>query len=656
MLAALLITALVVPASVSAASTSVGSGIPYERFMAFPSLAGLQGKGDDHHPFTHIRTDQVGRFVAFHSESSFLVPGDLNGQPDVFVRDLNDNSIQLVSRNTDGDAAGGDSSFPDISSDGRYLGFHSRAGDLVNDDDNNAWDVFLLDREEDDVRLVSHTPDGSPGDGDSFTGTVSDDGRFVAFTSWADDLTDDSAEAVARIYVADMQEDTVSLLVGPPSGGFGAPSFVPDISADGRFVAFETLSDRLDPSDNNQSWDVYVADRAGGELSDADASGSLTLVSSGSGTNLGSYRPRISATGRFVAFESYSDALVAGDSNGVVDVFRWDMTGNSILMASNSSPSPLPTAGATAASISSDGSVGAFQTDSDGETALDSNGLRDTYMVHLDTDEVTWTSDPAKTGGGSNDPSFPSVAGDGSSIAFESRTPMGDPDREDDDDWDPFVVTLGAGGSGATVAAVGATGPIETPKDAYLFGAAGSTRFADVVPGGFSDSGIGFLAANGITHGIAPHRYGPDETLTRAQLVVMLHRLAGSPASASTAIFSDVPRGSWYERAVNWATANDIVRGFPGQVFKPAQPATRAQIVVVLARMSHDDTSGLSASPFDDVERGSWYSDAVDWAFTTGIAGGTSPVAFSPHAVVTRAQAAAFLERYSTRSGWLPSR
>jgi len=653
-MAALLISALVAPAASSAAPAQLGSGIPYERFMAFPSLDGLQGKGDDHHPFTHTRTDQVGRFVAFHSESSFLVPGDLNGQPDVFVRDLSDNSIELVSRSMDGNAAGGDSSFPDISSDGRYLVFHSKADDLVDGDDNNAWDVFLLDREEDDITLVSHTPEGGSADGDSFTGTVSDDGRYVAFTSWANDLTDDPAEAVARIYVADMVNDTVSLLVSPPSGGFGAPSFVPDISADGRYVTFESLSDRLVVNDNNQSWDVYVADWAGADLSDTESTGGLTLISNGSGSTLGSFRPRISSTGRYIAFESYSDSLVPGDSNGVVDVFRWDNVGNSMVRVSHSAPSLSPVAGATAASISGDGSVIAFQTDSDGEAVSDINGLRDTYTVNLGTDDVTWTSDPARTGGGSNDPSFPSISGDGSSIAFESRTPKGNPNRKDDDDWDPFVVTLGA--AGGTVAAVGVTSSIETPGDAYLFGSSGAARFDDVGAGGFSDSGIGFLAINGITQGISYRKYGPDATLTRAQLVVMLHRLAGSPASAPQSVFADVPRASWYALAVDWATSRGIVKGLPGNVFGPDQPATRAQVVVMLGRMSRDDLGGLRPAPFGDVERGSWYADAVDWAFTTGIARGTAPDRFSPRAVTTRAQAAAFIERFSTMSGWLPSR
>jgi len=295
----------------------------------------------------------------------------------------------------------------------------------------------------------------------------------------------------------------------------------------------------------------------------------------------------------------------------------------------------------------------AFQSDSDRETAADSNGQRDTYTVDLSTDELTWTSDPAKTGGGSHDPSFPSIAGDGSSIAFESRTPKGDPDREDDDDWDPFVVTLGAGG---TVAAVGVTSAIEIPGDAYLFGSSGAARFDDVGAGGFSDSGIGFLAINGITQGISYRKYGPDATLTRAQLVVMLHRLAGSPASAPQSVFADVPRVSWYARAVDWATSSGIVKGLPGNVFGPDQPATRAQVVVMLGRMSRDELGGLRPAPFVDVERGSWCADAVDWAFTTGIARGTAPGRFSPRAVTTRAQAAAFIERFSTLSGWLPSR
>ncbi|MEM8705293.1 MAG: S-layer homology domain-containing protein [Actinomycetota bacterium] len=588
--------------------------------------------------FTNVRLNRSGRWAVFHSPASFLVPGDLNGESDVFLHDLDNDVITLVSESVSGGAAGADSSFPDVSANGRYVVYHSLADDLVPGDTNGTWDVFLWDRDTGQTTLVSKNLAGVPGDDRSYTGSVSNNGRYVTFVSFADNLTGDPADTVARIFLADLQTGTVELVVEAPEGGFGADSFVPHISGNGRFVAFESRA-AIDPGDDNGTWDVYLH-----ELE----TDTTTWVTADGGRSFGSYQPRMSENGRYVVFESYSDALTDDDDNGVVDVFRYTRTTGEMERVSQSPTSGVPDAGARTASISADGSRVAYQTGSDGEIAADANGFDDTIVRDLETGDVWWVSDPTITAGLSLEAQYPSISGNGERVAFESideRLTDGDGNRF----WDPYVVDLTSG----TIASVAdPDGPGDT-DEAFVWSGLGSATFDDVEANTYYDVGVGFLQANGVTTGVTETEYGPELPLTRAQIVTMLYRFNGRPDVERETPFVDVPDAAYFADAVAWAHAEGIVKGTGPDRFSPMAQVTRAQFATMLHRATGDDDD-RERTPFLDIPEGSWFDEPVRWMFAEGITTGVSPDQFDPSGRVTRGQAATFLERFARNADWTP--
>jgi Tol biopolymer transport system component len=139
--------------------------------------------------FTTFSVSSNGQFVAFYSDADNLVAGDTNGFRDVFVRDLVAGTNYLVSVNTNGTAGDCLSTDPAISGDGRYVAFTSSADNLVAGDTNNAQDVFVRDLLAGTTTLVSVSTDGiDPGNSDSYSPVISANGRYVLFRSKASNL------------------------------------------------------------------------------------------------------------------------------------------------------------------------------------------------------------------------------------------------------------------------------------------------------------------------------------------------------------------------------------------------------------------------------------------------------------------------------------
>jgi len=150
---------------------------------------GTQGNGDS--AWNTPRFSSNGRYVVFNSTASNLVPGDTNGADDVFVYDRQGNQISRVSVSSEGAQGNYGSGGPSISEDGRYVAFHSLSSNLVNDDTNNNFDVFVHDRQTGQTTRVSIASDGAQGIGyygSSLWPSISADGRYVAFTSRAYNL------------------------------------------------------------------------------------------------------------------------------------------------------------------------------------------------------------------------------------------------------------------------------------------------------------------------------------------------------------------------------------------------------------------------------------------------------------------------------------
>ncbi len=272
-----------------------------------------------------------GRYVAFHSRASNLVAGDVNDEDDIFVHDNYSGVTVLVSVSSSGGQGNGDSRDPSISADGRFVSFRSNATNLVAGDGNGTFDIFVHDRDADEngvfddaggilTERVSLDSAEVEANGSSYSSSVSADGRYVAFDSNATNLAGVDPNVLADVFVRDRQAG-ITLRASVNSDGEPADNggSWPSISAGGRWVAFESLANNLVPDDTNLKSDVFVRDLL---------TGTTARVSVDSAGNQGDNTSHlfdthhvISSDGRFVVFSSSATNLVPNDTNNTFDVF-----------------------------------------------------------------------------------------------------------------------------------------------------------------------------------------------------------------------------------------------------------------------------------------------------------------------------------------------
>jgi hypothetical protein len=370
-----------------------------------------------------------GRFVAFLSSATDLVTTiDNNNDVDIFVRDLQTNTTRLVSVNRSGTATGNHASGSDnpvMSADGRFVAFLSSATDLVTTNDNdNSIDIFVRDLQTNTTELVSINSSGiATGNGGSGDAVISADGRFVAFVSIATDLvtTSDNNNNV-DIFVRDLQTNTTELVSVNSAGNAAgnSDSGLPVISADGRFVAFGShATDLVTTSDNNNDFDAFVRDLQTNTTKLVSVNGSGTATG-----NAGSGATVISADGRFVAFNSdATDLVTTSDSNNDLDAFVRDLQTNTTKLVSiNSSGTATGNTGSGAEAISADGRFVAFATFATNlVTTPDNNNDIDIFVRDLQTNTTklaSVNSSGAATGNGFS--VGPVLSADGRFVAFVS--------------------------------------------------------------------------------------------------------------------------------------------------------------------------------------------------------------------------------------------
>lgn len=281
-------------------------------------------------------TSRTGRYLAFASDASNLVPNDPNGDlSDIFLIDTLTDAVTLVT------AGGDDGSFrPKISRDGRFVAFTSTASNLVANDPNGAgMDVFVYDRQ---TGITSIETPGSNGNHRGLS--ISGDGRYLAFSSAASNLVAFDPNGIGSdVFLLDRMAGSVRLV----TPGSDQMSFETSLSDDGTVLAFASSATNLSPLDTNgAATDVFVYDVTAGTLTPASAGG-----------NRDSFRPSLSANGQVLAFASSATNLVPNDPNGtIVDVFVYDIQAmtTELLTAGGSRRSDAP-------SISGDGTLVAFQ-------------------------------------------------------------------------------------------------------------------------------------------------------------------------------------------------------------------------------------------------------------------------------------------------------
>ncbi|MFN0242765.1 MAG: TolB family protein [Planctomycetota bacterium] len=261
-----------------------------------------------------------GRYVAFESNASNLVPGDTFGNWDIFVRDIVAGTTKRVSVKSNGDQCIGHSLTPSISLDGRYVAFQSSGWNIIPADSNQHGDVFVHDMQTSHTTRVSVGGANTQANGDSYLPAISGDGRFVLFASDASNLVPNDTNQLIDLFVRDRQT-SVTERVSVDSNGAQANDYtwpIASISADGRRVCFQSWASTLDEDTN--SWeDIFVHDRATGETR------IVSVDSNGIQGNDISHDPQISPDGRYATYTTRADDIVPNDTNGYWDVILYDL-------------------------------------------------------------------------------------------------------------------------------------------------------------------------------------------------------------------------------------------------------------------------------------------------------------------------------------------
>jgi Tol biopolymer transport system component len=358
-----------------------------------------------------------GRFVAFESGDASLVPGDTNGKADIFVRDRLTGVTTRVSVDSFGAQANDQSRCPAISADGRFVAFTSAATNLVPSDTNGKVDVFEHDRLTGATRRVSVDSSGQEANGSSPLGvivTISSDGRYVAFPSDASNLVPGDTNGASDVFVHDrVSGQTIRASVDSSGNQASLGAYGAAISADGRWVAFSSASTNLTSAGVPGA---FIHDMLTGATTLASVSSNGTPGNDFSGVG------ELSADGRYLAFPSAATNLVPNDTNFRYDVFVHDRVTGQTTRASVNATNDGGDDDSVYSAISADGRYVAFESRSTNLVPFDTNLRFDAFVRDLQTGQTTRVNvanDGAQSIGDS-DFSFVSISADGRTIAFAS--------------------------------------------------------------------------------------------------------------------------------------------------------------------------------------------------------------------------------------------
>ena len=340
------------------------------------------------------------RRVAFVSAASNLVAGDGNGQIDVFVRDVG-GGVQRVSVAADGSDPNGPSSEPDMSHDGRFVAFSSAATNLVPGDTNGQPDVFVRDLSAQITRRISVAGGGVEAQGASRAPALAASGLYASFESSAANLVGGDTNGIPDVFKADLRTGhlervTVSSGETQQNKGVIAPfAQVSDISTNGRRVVFESDATNLVSRDRNDDTDVFVRDTGTGRTE------RVSLAAGGLEAFNDSFSPSISPNGRYVAFESFAENLAPGDARGE-DVFIHDREiGATVVANVTANGRPRSPEGVRQLLqrpvMSADAKVVGFASTANNLTAIDNESGLDVFVRLLDPPRGAFLRGPRTT-------------------------------------------------------------------------------------------------------------------------------------------------------------------------------------------------------------------------------------------------------------------
>lgn len=399
---------------------AIGSGVAGAQGMERVSVSGTGAGANGSADSPSISAD--GRYVAFHSYATNLVEDDTNGFYDVFVHDRDTRETSLVSVSSSG-ALGNDSSWePSISPDGRYVAFSSLATNLVPGDTFGHEDIFLHDRKLATTIRVSVSSTGAEANSSCRDPVVSEGGRFVAYRSRASNLVIvKPAYTHWGIFLHDCdtrQTERVSV----NSDGVSATNTChsPSISNDGRYVAFSSVSKGFFPGEDTWDSDVLVRDRAAGYTH------FLSQAGAGVKGNGNSANPSISGNGKLVVFESEASNLAPGDINGASDIYLHRLKYGSNERLSWTSENGEPNHDSTNAAISNDGLCVTWRSCASNIVPDDDNGRWDIFARAIGasagpTRRLSVAADGTQA---TFDCWLPCVSNSGLFVAFHTAAPL----------------------------------------------------------------------------------------------------------------------------------------------------------------------------------------------------------------------------------------
>jgi hypothetical protein len=426
-----------------------------------------------------------GSYVAFASLADNLVPGDTNVNTDVFVKDLQSGLTARASTDSAGNQADSHSQCysrnASISGDGRFVAFESNANDLVDDDYNVYVDIFVKDLQTGATTRVSTDSAGIETNANSEEPAISGDGRYVAFQSGATNLVAGDTNAMSDVFVKDRQTGTTTRVSTDSAGIQGNyNSFTTRIfndgryiSADGRYVAFESAATNLVAGDTNWLIDIFVKDLQTGTTTRVSTDSAGNQATGDSGDSNG---PTISGNGRYVAFRSDAVNLVAGDTNANTDVFVKDLQTGTTIRVSTDSAGGQADNFSEAPSLSDDGRYVLFRSAATNLVAGDTNATTDIFVKDVQTGTTTRVSTDS-VGGQANDYSlWPNMSRDGRYVTFTSdagNLVAGDTNGS----MDVFVKHLGTGTTSVVSTDSGGSLWTQTTETVGVYDPAGGTFY-----------------------------------------------------------------------------------------------------------------------------------------------------------------------------------
>ncbi|MFK4069838.1 TolB family protein [Streptomyces sp. NPDC029674] len=409
-------TTMIVLSPAGDASAAQASAPRTERVSVGPG--GAQGNAASTNPAISAN----GRYVAFVSASRNLVGNDTNGTPDAFVRDLSTGTTERVSVKSNGKASHGVVREVSISPDGRYVAFTSTADDLVRGDPNDLDDVFLHDRSTGRTQRIS--PTGASYDGLrghlTYDPAVSGDGRYVAYASGAEDIAPGDANERDDVFRYDRRTKTTELVQLTDAGKHGeGDAFGPAFAGDsgGRYLAFTSNTSHLaEVEDHSSATDIFLRDHE-------KKTTELISVPHAYNRKTPSWGAALSGDARHVAFTSASRVLrpEGPAPESPHNVFLYDRETKRMRLVSAAQDGTPANGNSDGVSLSPDGRYAAFTSEASNLTPDDGDSSADVFLRDMLTGEVRLVSGESEPVSEDTQPGRRTgVAEGGGSVVFDS--------------------------------------------------------------------------------------------------------------------------------------------------------------------------------------------------------------------------------------------